>query len=248
MSNVSIESHGEVALVRMTRGATNAIGSGMVADLAAALDTVRAGSRGMVLAGGEKFFSIGLDLPELLGLDREAMAAFWGRFDDLVLALFTLPLPTAAAIRGHATAGGTILALACDDRLIASGRTLMGLNEVRIGLPVPYLPDLVLRQVVGDKAARILAYGGEFVAPEQAAAIALVDEVLPPADVEAVALRRVARLAESPRAAFAAIKAARVEAVSERFARNRQAKVTAMLDLWFDADTQRLLAEAGKRF
>ena len=52
-------------------------------------------------------------------------------------------------VAGHAVAGGCVLALATDLRLIAAGKKLIGLNEVTIGLPVPYLADLALRQLVG---------------------------------------------------------------------------------------------------
>ncbi|MGD9010542.1 MAG: enoyl-CoA hydratase-related protein [Desulfobacteraceae bacterium] len=74
MDQVSIETHGDVALLRLANGVTNAIGPVMVDELLEALQAVQLDYRGMVLAGGDKFFSIGLDLPLLLTLDEDDMA------------------------------------------------------------------------------------------------------------------------------------------------------------------------------
>src|SRR5512137_1705530 len=130
MTTLTLEDHGKVAIVRMANNVINAIGAEVVEELSLALQEVRGRFRGMVLAGGNKFFSIGLNLPELIELDRDGMADFWTRFEDTVLKLYTLPLPTAAAIAGHANGGGAILALACDFRFIAAGRKLISLNEI----------------------------------------------------------------------------------------------------------------------
>ena len=202
MTKLALEDHENVAIVRLANGVTNAISPELVEELALALQEVQGRFRGMVLAGGNKFFSIGLDLPALLKLSRKDMAAFWVRFEDTVLALYTLPIPTAAAIAGHAPAAGTILALACDFRMIASGKKLMGLNEIKIGLPVPFLADLMLRQVVGDRAATEIEYTGELLMPEKAQAFALADAIFPEEDVEARRSPRSPKLSNGPYLVF----------------------------------------------
>ena len=122
MAGVTLETKGPIALLRIENGVTNAIGSSVLGDLERLLPEVRRNFRGLVLAGNPKFFSIGLDLPELLAFAREGMADFWRRYEDLALGLYTLPIPTAAALAGHANGGGAILALACDYRFVAEGR------------------------------------------------------------------------------------------------------------------------------
>jgi enoyl-CoA hydratase/carnithine racemase len=248
MSDVTIDRRGDVAVVRMGRGATNAIGRSLVADLARAIEDVRGDAGGVVLAGGAKFFSIGIDLPELLQLDRKALEAYWAAFNGVCLDLFTLPGPTACAIAGHAIAGGTILALMSDVRLIATGRKLMGLNEVKLGVSVPYLPALVLRQLVGDRAATELVYHGELVEPEKAHALGLVDRVLEPDALEAAAVSWVAEHAALPRPSFAAIKRVRVEDVRAKFERWGEEKTQEFLDCWFLDQTQALLKKAAEKF
>ena len=105
----------------------------------------------MLLCGGNKFFSIGLDLPALLKLDRPAMHHFLEDFNDLCLALFTAAFPTACALAGHAVAGGNILALTCNYRYAISGKKI-GLNELKLGVPVPYLADMILRHTIGNQS------------------------------------------------------------------------------------------------
>jgi enoyl-CoA hydratase/carnithine racemase len=202
----------------------------------------------VVLCGGDKFFSIGLDLPALLKLNRVQMSRFWTRFDDAVWCLYSLPMPAAAAIGGHATAGGTILALTADVRYVAEGRRLMGLNEVSIGVPVPFLADLLLRQVIGERAAAKITLAGELMPPEDARRIGLVDDVLPAERVERHALEKTSSLAGKPQPAFGITKNNRLLAVRSLFTRQREERQTELLDCWFDPAVQRMLAEAAEKF
>jgi enoyl-CoA hydratase/carnithine racemase len=248
MANVTLEDHGKVALVRMTGGATNALSPAMVDELFSALTDAGRRFRGVVLAGGTKFFSIGLNLPELIELDARAMEAFWTRFEDTVISLYSLPVPTAAAIAGHATAGGAILALACDFRFVAAGRKLIGLNEVKIGLAVPYLPDRILRQIVGDRAATRMTYRGEFIEPQEALSLGLVDGVAAEAQVEAQALSAVAELAALPPLGLALIKHNRVRDLKADFEARRQTLMEEFLKCWFSPPARAALVEASKKF
>ena len=220
----------------------------MVADVLDALAAVGESCRGVVLAGGKKFFSIGLNLPELLQLDRPAMDAFWDQFDSAVLKLLTLSLPTAAAIAGHAAAGGTILALACDYRFIAEGRNLMGLNEIRIGLPVPYLADLMLRATVSERVATRIVYGGDLIEPSQAQEDGLVDDVFTSAEVEELTVTKVENMAAKLQPAFSMIKNNRISAIRRKFEKERAAKKNEMLDCWFRTEVRELLKEAARKF
>lgn len=248
MTAVTVESHGKVALLRLTNRVTNAIGPALVAELSTALAHIATDFRGCVLAGGTKFFSIGLDLPALIQLNRREMSRFWDAFDQAVLDLYRLPLPTAAAIAGHATAGGTILALSADYRLIAAGRKLMGLNEITIGVPVPFLAALMLRRIVGDRTARDLQYRGELIPPEMALRIGLVDEIGPAEKIEALAFEAIGALADKPQKAFGLIKQNRTEAVCGQFESRRSEKKEEMLACWFQPAVQELLKKAAEKF
>ena len=248
MTAVTVESHGKVALLRLTHRVTNAIGPTLLADFSTELSLIATDFRGCVLAGGTKFFSIGLDLPTLIQLDRQEMSHFWDVFDQAVLDLYCLPLPTAAAIAGHATAGGTILALGADYRLIAAGRKLMGLNEINIGVPVPFLAALMLRQIVGDRTARDLQYKGDLILPEMARSIGLVDDIGPEEKIETLALETIGAQADKPQRAFSLIKLNRTEAVCRQFESRRTEKKEEMLACWFQPAVQDLLKKAAEKF
>jgi enoyl-CoA hydratase/carnithine racemase len=248
---VQVERDGSVAVVRLDRGVINAINLDMAKALAGALDSLRdnADVTGVVLASASaKFFSMGFDLPELLQLDRAGMAEFFWAFNDACLSLYTLPKPTVAAIENHAIAGGCILALCCDYRYIAEGRNLMGLNEVKLGVPVPYLAQSILEQAAGSRSAREITYGGGLYEPEKALGLGLVDKVVEAGQVLPEAVSRAKELGAAPAEAFAAIKRSRTEAVERLFAENRKEKQREFLDCWFSEGTQPLLREAMEKF
>ena len=248
MTNVILEAHDAVAVLRLNNGVINAINPELLDDLSDALKRTKSEFKGMVLAGGEKFFCIGLDLPGLLNLGRSEMVEFYSKFMQVLLDIYTLPMPTACALNGHATAGGTIFALGCDFRFASSGRKFMGLNEVKIGLPVPYLTDLILRQVAGDRCATEMMFTGEFVEPEEAQKMGLVDAIFSPEDLEEKAVAKIAELAALPPQGLTVIKNNRVEAVRSQYEDMRSTEADLFLDCWFNPSVQEQLREAAKKF
>ena len=248
MPNIIIEDRGKVAVLRLANGVTNAINRKLTDELSDALRQVSKRYRGMVLAGGSKFFSIGFELPSLLKLSRKEMADFYCQFERTALELFSLPIPTVAALSGHAIAGGCILAIACDFRLAASGRRYIGLNEIKIGVPVPYLADLILRQIVGDRVATTLVYQGAFLEPDKAEKLGIIDGIYSPESLEEEALKKIALFSDLPEHAFSIIKENRVEAVCRRYEENHRSKNDLFLNCWFNPAVQKLLHDALEKF
>jgi len=248
MKTVLLEHSESVATLRLKNGVINAISPQLVNDLGAALNECRNFSKGLILTGGSKFFSIGFDLPTLLPLGRNEIAEFYHRFNQAILDLFTLPVPTLCAISGHAIAGGTILALACDYRFAAQEKNLLGLNEIKLGLPVPHLADLMLRLIVAERAATEIVYCGEFITAADSRKIGLVDEICPSDILEARAVEKVVELAALPAPAFAQIKDSRVAEIRSQYMENHPAKTKGFLDCWFDPAVRVLLGEAAKKF
>lgn len=248
MSKATLVAHGAVAVLRLTNGVTNAISSELVDDVTEKVKQIKSEFKGMVLVGGDKFFCIGLDLPALLQLDRTDMTDVYVRFNQTVLDLYTLPMPTACAIDGHATAGGAIFALSADFRFVSSGRKFFGLNEVKIGLPVPYLGDLILRQIVGDRCATEMLFKGEFMEPDQAHRAGLLDAIYSTEELEEKAVAKIAELAAMPPGGITVIKNNRVEAVRSRYEEMRKSDIDLFLDCWFSPEVQKVLKEAADSF
>ena len=248
MSKVTLEARDAIAVLRLNNGVTNAISPELVEDLAKKVKRIKSEFKGMVLAGGDKFFSIGLDLPTLLQLARPDMTEFYVRFTQAVLDLYALPIPTACAIDGHATAGGAIIALSSDFRFASSGRKFIGFNEVKLGVPVPYLADLILRQIIGDRCATELMFTGEFVESQQAQKIGLIDDVFSSEDLEEKAVAKIAGLAASPPYGMMVIKNNRIAAVRFGYEEMRSSDADWFVNCWFNPAVQALLREAAKKF
>ena len=172
--------HGAVRELQFNRPPANAFSPEFVVALKQAVESApQDGARALVLSGASGRFSAGLDVPLLLTLDRPAMAFLWREFYALLGALARSPIPIAAAITGHATAGGTVLPIFCDCRVAARGDWKLGLNEVQVGLPLPPVIFAGLRRLVGAHQAERLAVGGLLISPDEAVRIGLVDEVVP---------------------------------------------------------------------
>jgi enoyl-CoA hydratase/carnithine racemase len=251
MKMIRIEHHGEVAIVRLDRDVTNAIDLRIVEELSETLEGVRRdpGVHGLVLgSSNEKFFSIGFDIPQLFGLAREDFKSFYQKFNRACMDLYTLPKPTIAAITGHAIAGGCILALCCDYRFIAEGRKLMGLNEIRLGVPVPYLADCILRHVVGVRCAREITDTGEFYQPEESLQMGMVDQALPLEQVFPKSIEKARLLGALPQEPFAMIKRNRVEMVEAEILTRLEEREQFFIECWYSDETRARLREAMERF
>lgn len=249
MKSIIIENHDNIALLRLNNGVTNAINLPLVEDVSSAIEQcVNGECQGLVLTGNAKFFCIGFDLPALLKYNRSEMIDFFHKFNRMALQLFTISMPTVCAISGHAIAGGAILALTCDFRFAASGKKLIGLNEIRLGVPVPYLADLMLRLTISERAATQILYGGEFMSVADAAQSGLVDGIISKELLEARAVEKSRELAELPRSAFIQIKANRIEETRFRYENNRESKAAHFVNCWFDPQAQKLLIKAAEKF
>src|SRR6185503_7929283 len=135
------------------------------------------GARAIVVSGRSGLFSAGLDVPALLALDRAGMMAFWKDFIGLLAAIGRCPVPTVAAITGHSPAGGAVLSIFCDYRIMARGEYRIGLNEVQVGLAVPAVIQAAMRRLVGPHRAERLMVAGAMVDSEEALRVGLVDEL-----------------------------------------------------------------------
>lgn len=244
--------HGPVTELKLARPPVNALDPSLCRALAEALsDAVASGAQGIVLSGGAKVFSAGLDVPFLLGLgdDRAALMSAWESFFDTARALVRSPVPVAAAMAGHAPAGGCVLALACDYRVMARGPFRIGLNETQVGLVAPEGIQALMRRVVGAHRAERLLVAGEMIESEQALAIGLVDELTDSEDVVTRARLWLEQLLSLPREPMLETRAiARADAIAALAP--ERIDLPRFVDAWTAPDTQAglraLIARLGK--
>ena len=199
---------GDVHTVRLCDG-ENRIDLGFVAELSTVLDAVEASSHGpcaLVLTGEGKFFSNGLDVDRLMALPADELARFGREFSQQLARLVCLPVPTVAALNGHAFAGGAVLALAFDYRFMREDRGWICLSEVDVGVPIdPGMMALVRAKLPAAIAARSVLEGHRFAAPE-AVASGWADALAPEHSLLEVATEQAARLAQKERTIFATLK------------------------------------------
>ncbi len=251
MELIYIEHHDHVAVLKLNRGTINNINLQLVNILSTALENIKkdAHIHSLVLcSANEKFFSIGLDIPELFGLSKKDFISFYKKFNQLCLDLFTLPKPTVAAITGHAIAGGCILALCCDYRIISEGRKLMGLNEIKLGVPVPYPADCILRNLISPQIAREVMYHGEFYQSDELIKMGLVDQVLPLEQVIPAAIEKAKLLGSSALKAFSLVKRNRIEPIEHQIQQNLAERERYFVDCWYSNEARKRLQQAVEKF
>jgi enoyl-CoA hydratase len=161
----------------------------------------------VLVTGAGDAFSAGLDLKEVAALDLAGAERFLGTLERMVEALFMYPGPMAACINGHAIAGGCVVALCAEHRVLAARPTLrIGLNEVALGVQYPPKVLAVVRHRVPPRSLERVVLEAGLYDPETALSLGLADEVAD--DAPAVALRRLETAARHPRDAYAATKRA----------------------------------------
>ncbi len=258
--------HGPVRELRMAHPPANALSPRLItalsAALAAAAADAAAGAAGgvapagpaagagrpaaLVLSGAPGMFSAGLDVPFLLTLDRDGIRGLWRALYALLQAIAASPLPVVAAITGHSPAGGAVLALYCDLRVMAQGDFRIGLNEVRVGLPMPPVILAAARRLVGPRLAERLCVSGALVSPEEAERIGLVDELAPPERVLERALALAAELAALPPMAMADTRRLARADLAAMFD-NAEAETEGLLDSWFRPEAQAIMRALVER-
>jgi len=234
--------HGDIHELRLHRPPVNALSPEL---LKAICEEVREapgrGARAIILSGGEGVFSAGLDVPVLLALDREELGRGIESFFGAMETLAASKVPVAAAITGHSPAGGAILALFCDWRVMADGPFTIGFNEVRIGVPMPEVVAALAARTVGPRNAEILCVSGQLMEPEDALAYGLVDEVAPMEMVVERARLWCEKILESPPHALAVTRSRMRRDLVEQVRRLRQDDERWLAAEWFAPELQATL-------
>jgi enoyl-CoA hydratase len=202
METLRLEARDGIAVLTLDQPAKrNPMSERMGEELAATLGALetRDDVRVLVLAGAGESFCAGGDMALIetnmrreVEARRQVMRAYYDRY----LTLLRLPIPTIAAVHGHAVGGGLALALACDLRYAAEDARL-SVNFARLGLHPGMASTLTLPRAVGAARALELFYTGRVVSGREAAAIGLVNRAVPRAELMPVVLETAAAIAAS---------------------------------------------------
>ncbi len=240
--------HGSVRELRLNRPPANALSPELVQALMRAVDQApKQGARALVLSGSPGRFCGGLDVPLLLTLDKPSLTAMWRNFYSMMCVMAACPVPMAAAITGHAPAGGTVLTLFADYRIVAEGDWKLGLNEVAVGLTLPPVIFLALRRLVGAHQAERLAVSGSLIPPPEALRIGLVDEIVAADKVIDRAVEWCQGLIALPKSSMTATRGQARSDLVKLFEHSFANELEDVLDMWWDDDTQATLRALVER-
>jgi enoyl-CoA hydratase/carnithine racemase len=224
--------------LEMSAPGKNALSTELMTSILERLEQAR--GKAVFITGAGDAFSAGLNLKEVASLDAAGMTRFLSTLERMVETLFQYPGPLVGWINGHAIAGGCIVALTCDHRLMTpSPKARIGLNEVPLGLRFPPKTwRLVRHRLPANALERVILEGGLH-APDAALRLGLVDEIV--AD-EAQARAYADKIASAPRAAYVAAKHALRHGVLDVTAEEEQAFRDSALPAWVTPELKARLA------
>ncbi|WP_183568395.1 enoyl-CoA hydratase/isomerase family protein [Mucilaginibacter sp. SP1R1] len=185
MRTLQITINEGLATLTLNRGRSNPIDQEMVTELIAAIHDLENDDnvRGLLLTGKAGFFSSGIDLIAAYDYNREQSKAFWSDFMRMQTALASFKKPLVAAISGHSPAGGCVLAICCDYRVMVEGSFIIGLNEIPVGIIVPDSVFSLYAFWLGQHKAYQYLMEGRLFKVAEALEIGLVDEIAPQEDL-----------------------------------------------------------------
>jgi enoyl-CoA hydratase/carnithine racemase len=239
--------HGAIREIRLARPPANALNPELTAALTAALEEAGHAAQAVVVSGRPGMFSAGLDVPELIELDRDRMQRFWQSFINMLRQIATMPVPTAFALTGHAPAGGIVMALFGDYRIMPQGNFKTGFNEVQVGLVVPPQVHAALVRLIGAHSAERIMVAGEMMDAQNALDIGLIDELADePEAVVSRAIEWCEALLGLPQPAMA-LSREMARADLQRVFEQETHGVEKFIEIWFQESTQRTLRSLVER-
>ena len=181
MNTIQITRKENYAILQLNRGKVNAINHQMVKEIRAAVADIASdeNTHGLILTGIPNFFTAGLDVIELYSYNKEQITAFFADFGGMFIDLVTFEKPLIAAITGYSPAGGCVMAVACDYRVMAKGEKFtIGLNEVAVSIQISKnLTDAYAFWIGSGKATQYIL-DGALLKVDEALEVGLINEAV----------------------------------------------------------------------
>lgn len=189
--------------------------------LSTLLGEIETKARGLITVGEGKFYSNGLDLDWLMS-NSDRADWYVEQVQDLLARILTFPLPTVAAVDGHAFGAGAMLAIAHDYRIMRADRGYYCFPEVDINIPfTPGMAALIQAKLPPQSAITAMTTGHRYGATDALDA-GLIDGTSPEGEIVAAALTKLAPIAGKDRATLAAIKSTMFGSVTAALRQGRQ--------------------------
>jgi len=245
MSFVEVTSEAAITTVTLARGKVNAFNENMIEQIKSCFEdlSTNAAVGAIVITGRGKFFSFGFDIPEFLGYSKESFVGYLTKFTDLYTYLFTYPKPIIAALNGHTIAGGAMLALACDYRIMVTGKAKISLNEITFGSSVFAGSVEMLRYCAGSKNAQAVLYSGAMYSADEAKELGMIDQVSSDDMLLRDAGDIAADLSGKDGAAFGSIKKLLRDPIAKNMVAAEKISIDEFVEIWYSENTWKKLQE-----
>jgi 3,2-trans-enoyl-CoA isomerase len=176
--NLQVNDKTGVATVTLNRPPVNSLNLELLTELSNTLTELEKNKcRGLMLtSSSNSVFSAGLDLLEMYKPNLDRFKQWWSTLQQTWMKLYGTPYPTVAVINGHAPAGGCLLAVSCEYRVMLNNFTI-GLNETKIGMVAPDWFIASMKNTVGPRQTELALTTGNLFTTDEALKIGLIDEV-----------------------------------------------------------------------
>lgn len=239
MNFIRLSINENIATVILSRPKVNALNEPLVDELNECFQKLAndPGVKSVILTGEGSFFSFGLDVPEFLSYSKESFTKFLNKFTDLYASIFLFPKPVVAALNGHTVAGGCVLAIACDYRIMVSGKAKIALNELTFGSTFFAGGVEILKFWVGGKDAESALYTGAMYSAEDAKELGLIHEVVTQENLDEAVRKIAGDFAKKDSRAFGSIKMLLRKQVAEEIRKRENDSITEFVDIWYSENT-----------
>jgi len=184
----------DVAVLHFDDGKANVFSHTSIPALTQALDQAEKEAKAVVVIGRPGRFSAGFDL-SVMGQGGDAVGQLVGAGAELAIRFYSSPLPTLAAVSGHALAMGAVLLLSVDERFCAAGDFKLGLNETAIGMTLPHFAVILARERLAPTHLGRATANAEIYGPQGALEAGFIDRVVAPDQLLEATVKRAQELA-----------------------------------------------------
>ncbi|XP_023122702.1 enoyl-CoA delta isomerase 1, mitochondrial [Amphiprion ocellaris] len=218
-----------VAVMRMQNPPVNSLSLEFLTEICINVEKLEMDKscRGLIITSDRpKVFSAGLDILEMYGKTPERCAEFWKAVQEMWLKLYSSNMATIAAINGSSPAGGCLMSLTCDYRIMADNpRYTIGLNETLLGIVAPFWFKDTMVNTVGNRSTELALQLGLLYSPAEALKVGLVDQLVPEDQVLTTATKTMSKWLAIPDHARQITKSMMRKPTIDRLMSNRESDI-----------------------
>lgn len=227
--NVELNKSTGVAVLTMQSPPVNSLSLDFLTELCINLEKLEMDKacRGLIVTSSlPKVFSAGLDILEMYGKSPESCGEFWRAVQEMWLKMYKSNMVTIAAINGSSPAGGCLLSLTCDYRIMVDNpRYSIGLNETLLGIVAPFWFKDTMENTIGYRKTEMALQLGLLYSPSEALKIGLVDQLVPQDQLLATATETMTKWLAIPDHARQITKSMMRKQTIDKMTSNREADI-----------------------